>query len=352
MVRDFVSFKAAGTIMCETPGKLYDLSEQLKVQKALGVPQDFVPFPYPAVIAALFLPSRFLSIGSFFICMLLGNLLLLFATLWIAIRGLHLDTRSADTVFVVVSTAFPVYFNLVAGQLGFLWLLVYLLFITDLMRERPRAGIWVGILILKPTLFVLPAALLFWRRDWQALARAGIVSGALAALSFVLVGWKATQDYFILLRAMGTNAVALRNLPMMQNLRALADYLGLGDAGWIAGSSLVILGLAIVLRRQRLEKWSITAFLIGCVLIPPHMHVYDLVILLFVPALGFPTGAWHQRFYFLLGVLPVIEFVLRIPIPAAPAALFILFWYAVYRARAPLPEQRAQSEITEIPTIG
>ncbi len=344
--RDFVAFQAAGTILWDAPDKLYDQNEQLRVQYSLGLEDGFFPFPYPAVVALLFLPSRFLSVQAFFVVFLLCNLILLFTAMALVIRRLNLDAKGAETLLLVASTSFPVYFNLVAGQLGLLSLLFYLLFVSHLLKDRPTAGYWVGALAFKPTLLVIPAILLLWRRKWAALERAALVSGALALLSFVLVGWNGTRQHLLLLKAMGTDPLALGNVPVMPNLRALSHYLNLGDVGWMAGSALVILGLAVASRKERLEKWSITAFLLASVLVPPHLHVYDLAILLIAPALGFPTSNWYQRFYVLLGLLPLIVYApTGTAIPLTPAVFFVLFWFAVYRARR-RPERAGHGSVT------
>ena len=334
VVRDFISFQAAGTILWETPEKLYDLSEQLKVQRNLGLQGDeFVPFAYPPIVAVFFVPSRFLSLESFFVAMLVANLLLLFAVLLLAIRRLHLDTRQAETMLLVASTAFPVYFNLIAGQLGFVSQLFYVLFVSELLKEDSRkSGFWVGALSFKPTLMAIPLGILLWRRDWRNLMRAAVVTIAMTAAALPVVGWTGLRQQVRLMHAMGTSPVALKNLPAMQNLRAASHYVGLGDTGWILASALVVLGLALALRRRRWERWSISASLLAAVLIPPHLHAYDLVVLIILPALGFPTSNWHQRFYVALGLLPLVQFVFHRQFPATPLILFVLFWLCVYRS--------------------
>ncbi len=322
VIRDFVAFQAAGTILWETPDKLYDLNEQLNVQKQLGVRgEEFVPFPYPPVVALVFLPGKFLSVNAFFLAMLAGNLILFWCALLLTIRRLRLNTARADTLLLVASTAFPVYFNLIAGQLGFVSLLFYILFVSELMKEdSAKAGFWIGALAFKPTLMVIPAGMLLWRRDWRNLARAGVVCLATLVVAFPLVGWKGLKEQLAVMYSMGTNPVALKNLPAMQNLRALSHHVGLGDGGWIALSLLVVLGLLVALSGRRWDRWSVSALLLAAVLIPPHLHAYDLAVLIILPALGFPTSNWYQRFYVALGVLPLAQFALRWQVPAAPCA--------------------------------
>jgi len=345
VVRDFVAFQAAGKMIWDSPAKLYDLNEQLRVQRDLGVEDDFVPFTYTPAVAVLFTPARFLSVQVFFLVMLFGNLLLLFGGLLIAIKKLRLDNRRTDTLLLVASTAFPIYYNLIAGQLGLLSLLLYILLINELLKGRTgKAGFWVGALAFKPTLMLVPTGVLLWRRDWANVARAALVSAGFFLLALPLIGWKAYQEHLTVLRAMATNPVALKNLPAMQNLRALSHFLGLGDSGWIVASVLVIVGLGIALRRPHLEKWSICAFLIASVLIPPHLHAYNLAILIILPALGFPTSNWYQRLYVALGVLPLVFFALRWPIPATPLVLFALFWLSVYRSHRNRPLHAVEAE--------
>ncbi len=343
VIRDFVAFQAAGTMLWETPGKLYNLDEQLKVQRALGVTgEEFVPFPYPPVVALVFVPGRWLSVDAFFLAMLAGNLILLTCALLLAIRRLRLETARAETLLLVASTAFPVYFNLIAGQLGFVSLLLYILFLSELLKENSaKAGFWIGALAFKPTLMAIPAGMLLWRRDWRNLARAAIVCLATLLVALPLVGWNGLKQQLAVMYSMGTNPVALKNLPAMQNLRALSHYLGLGDGGWVALSMLVVVGLAVALRGRRWDRWSVSALLLAAVLVPPHLHAYDLAVLIILPALGFPTSNWYQRFYVVLGLLPLAHFALRAHLPVTPFSLFVLFWLCVYKSRQKLQEPTA-----------
>ena len=331
--RDFTGFYASARMLVECPHSLYDTQAQLEYQKALGIRQNFLPFPYPALVPLIFVPFTWVSLNTAYWLMLAVNLGLLFLGLAMMIRRYELKQDEAKTLLLVASTAFPIFTTLVAGQFAFVILLLIAMFFADLKKDRPSAGIWAGALVVKPSLLAVPLLILLLGWKKRALAAAGVTGAVIIGLSGMLVGWKGLGDQIALLMAMGRHPAALANVPFMHNLRALSHWLHFGDAGALILSGLVMASLCLIPRSRRSSPPFMIASLIAIALVSPHLHTYDLPILLPLVALGVPTGIWYQRAYVFVP-LGILLFTYRFgPVPLIPIVLLALFFVCVLRAR-------------------
>jgi hypothetical protein len=101
----------------------------------------------------------------------------------------------------------PLVLGLLLGQVE--GLLLYALYraYRAFVRERDfTAGLWIGLLCLKPQYALFLALVLALKRRWLAVAGVLAVAGAIAALSLVAIGWDGIQQY----RAMLVEATAFR----------------------------------------------------------------------------------------------------------------------------------------------
>jgi hypothetical protein len=333
VTRDFTGFYAAAKMAVECPHLLYDAQTQLKYQTALGLGPDYLPFPYPAIVPLMFVPFTCFSLSTAYWLALAVNVSLLFLCLLLMIREYELKREEAKLLLLVASTAFPIFTTLVAGQFAFFILLLIVMFFAGLKKNRVTAGIWAGALVVKPSLLVIPLLTLLLRRNTRALLAAGATAAGIIVLSGLVVGWQGLSDQAALLIAMGRDPAALANLQFMHNLRALAHWLGLGDVGALILSGLVILSLFTVPRPARSAPAFMIASLTATALVSPHLHTYDLPILLPLVAFGVPTGIWWQRACF-LGPLAILLLTYQLgAVPIIPVVLLTLFVLSVLKAR-------------------
>jgi hypothetical protein len=325
--RDYMAWYVAGDLLREHPASLYDPEAQAEQEHQLGVQDGFLPFVYPPFVALPFSALSLLPLRVFRDLILAGNLLLLFLCLHLVLKRYALDKRGKETVVLVASLAFPVYFNLIAGQLAFVSLLLFGLFICDFRAGKPAAGYWVGALSFKPTLMIVPLTVLVARRDWKAAGRAAAVSSGLLLFSLLLVGVNGLYANVGMMSAMRAKEV----MHSMQNLRALSHFAGGGEAGWIVLAVAVLMLTAYFAYKGPVDKWLAAVVLLAAVLVSPQLHVYDLSILLLLLGLGVPSGGWYQRFYVLVATLPIASIWLAFPI--TPLALVLLFSWVVWRWR-------------------
>ncbi len=277
---DFRCFYVAGLMMRSDRAHLYDMDRATEVQeRLLGSIRDegVMLFAYPALVAAVFVPFSLLPYPAAYLLLLGCNLFLLCMLIWTLAKGLSLDERQTSLLSATMLTAFPVYANLVVGQLAFISALLFALFVSDLVRQRDvRAGFWTGLLMFKPPMMLLPLMILAWRRSWKAVAAACSVAGALAALSVALAGWRGIQGQLAVWRVLGDKETLPVNQVKMQNLRSLAYAAGLGDAAWIAASCVVVAALWLAHRRGADTNWFLAAAALVPMLVLPHYHYYDL----------------------------------------------------------------------------
>jgi len=285
---DLMMFYGSALLLQQSPEELYDQEQQGTYQKAAtgldisGNDIDFLPYPYPALVAFAFRPLTLLTYKSAYILMILINFAVLGAALFQLSSALNLG-KDEDSVLVLCATAsLAVYAVLLQGQVSFFVLVFFVMTFLNLRKgNESAAGLWSGLLALKPT--CLPVWL-FWfviRRRWKALYYSLLMSAAIISLSFLLVGVEGVSGYIAMTEKM-TRGAFFTVLPTdMPTLRALTYYFGLGTVVWVAGCLAV---LAVLTLCGSGSDWEYCAVVIATILTAPHMHPQELVLLLIIVA--------------------------------------------------------------------
>ena len=286
---DFMMFYGSARLIETSPHQLYDIGPQGEAQKAatgLDISAndlDFLPYPYPAVVALTIVPLTLWGYKTAYAMMLLINFVLLGTTIWLLSERLNLDRASNELLVLCATASMSVYATLLQGQVSFFALLLVVLVVTNLRDgNNARAGIWAGFLAFKPTL--LPVWL-FWftiRRRWAALKCAAAVSGAIALMSILIVGVDGTRAYASLSQGMmrGDFRTVLPN--DMPTLRAVTYFLGFPDSVWIVAVAILLFVISKTMPSQDCEYCAV---IVASILGAPHMHPQDLVLLLVVVAM-------------------------------------------------------------------
>jgi hypothetical protein len=91
-----------------------------------------------------------------------------------------------------------------------------------------RAGVWLGLALVKPQFMLLAAAMLLGARRWQALAVLFAMGGVIAIGSAGILGWQIWWDYALFLLRVGDLLNLHGTVPTaMYNLRGIL-FLALG----------------------------------------------------------------------------------------------------------------------------
>jgi hypothetical protein len=347
---DFRSFWAATqAFLTIGPAAAYDMPTLNRIIQHLagygdgGMSLVAAPAPYPPPFFLIFAPFALIWPPLGFACWTALNL----ALAVIAIRPFLLTARSPWTVAVTAVLFFPLAFSLYAGQPSGILLFGLAQVYRSLQAEQElRAGLWLGVLLLKPQYAI--GLLLVWllKRRWQALAGAALAGAILAMLSLALIGISGLQTYRTLL----DNIAGFRSAPagiapnimiswrgfLLNVLPGLSDVQGV----WLtlALSALTLCNLPVIWRgpwRPR-DGCFANRFLITTavtLLAVYHSHIYGATLLLVPGALLSQGDAISARALSWLAVLaPYPLLLMSGSTPLVATSLTVLMVLAVIQA--------------------
>jgi len=193
---------------------------------------------------------------------------------------------------LLAGAAFPPFWQLVLhGQLSVLALAAVVGAWAALRRGAPGfAGLCLGLLAYKPSLFVPVLALLALSRSWWILATALTGGAAQLLATWPWVGATGIIDYLRLLAALLVSPDQIAAKPeQMHSLRAFWSLLIPWQIPALVAYGLTAMAIIAVAARawRRVSDPSLrfAVLSLATVLAAPHLYVYDLVILM-------PTWIW------------------------------------------------------------
>jgi glycosyl transferase family 87 len=276
---DFVSVWAAGQLVRDGhPAAAYDWTLHKAAENAaLGRPfATYYPWFYPppfllvaAVVATLpYVPA--------------------FAA-WIAITlpayALAIRAIIGHRIGLLMACAFPgVVMNAVAGQNGYVTAAL-IGGALHLMDRRPAvAGALIGLLTYKPHFGILFPLVLAASGRWRVFMSATLVTIAMAALSYAILGAETWEAYFRSLSVVSDVALTQEtHFKRIHSVFALVRALGGSDGvAWaLHGPVMAATALYVcLLWRSRVPfDLKAAALAVGSLLVTPYLFIYDLVIL-------------------------------------------------------------------------
>jgi hypothetical protein len=293
---DFLAFYTAGRIVNEIgPSKMYNLETQRELHRQIEPQTDRRPlwaYLNPPFVALLLGPLAKLSYQGAYSMMALINLVLLVGALSAATGGLRPDARLVCAMGTLASL--PAYYVFYNGQLTGLVMLLFALMLHDVRGHRDRrAGIWLAFLLIKPQLMIAPVLVLVWKRRWPILGAAAIVGAILTFISFLMIGRQGASEYLQIARLSISNDKRLAFLAeTMHNWRGFFLRAQLGE--WSAPATIFACGatLGVLLwiwrGRWRPAPGNLMALVIAALLVSPHCHYHDYVLMGLVLALFAP----------------------------------------------------------------
>src|SRR5579862_3343953 len=186
---DFVGYYTGGLILRSgNASKLYDLSEQARIQRQLFHRNDLLLDNHPPFEALWFAALAQLDYAKAYILWGAINIFL-----WVVFQHLLRPytpiPRNPYRYYLLCSLFVPLCVALLQGQTSVLLLLVFSLSFVCIKRgEDLKAGIFLGLGLLKFPV-VLPFALIcFLRSKWRMMAGFAAAASVLALLSLFAVG--------------------------------------------------------------------------------------------------------------------------------------------------------------------
>ena len=297
---DYVVFYTSGRFILEGRGsELYDVNavaayEHDLMGRAVGG-SGVLPYLNPPFVALLFAPFALLPLGLFSgvmftleVAMVVAGGQMLVRLVKPASGGLHF------LLWLFYLTSFSTLWLVLEQQLSMLLFFGWFGFASFQTRGKEGwSGATLALTLIKPHVAILPAAVLLWNRRWRALRSFSLMAAALVLVSIAIAGPGVLRDYprFLLesgrregvntstmfgwngllatLTGDATPSMALLG-PLTLATMAVAFFTWRGDAAGRPKQAHLTVGLALT----------------ASLLISPHLHMQDLVLLNLALAYG------------------------------------------------------------------
>jgi hypothetical protein len=298
-VSDFVHFYQCGAMTLSADrGRVYDAALQQAVTNELIAPEkitrpfyiQYVPFIFPLLAPLALMPIEIAYTVWFFLSVGVGT-----ACLFLLLRtnsALSNFDRALFAMYVLSSC--PGVIALKLGQSS--WFLLACFCCVYLWWQRSRdilAGCALALTTIKPQYIVLFVISLVSARRWKILAGFGLALCGLALLAVFTIGWQNVIYYpAILFHAETSTELAGVEAGGMISLRGVLSQF-LPQIMALPISIAVLLGGAVAAYRlwsnESKSNWAMALTVVLCLVVSPHTHIYDLLLLSVAAAVTLAT---------------------------------------------------------------
>lgn len=269
---DFVSFWAAGRLAADgLPAAAYHIVTHNQVQQTAARVIGINPFPYPPPFLFLAMPFAFKPFWlayAFWVCA--GSALFLFASRFWLPRSQAFTHPAAHV-------------NVLIGQTGLLTTSICLLGLAQLSRRPLLAGAILGLLILKPQIFLLVPVALVAAGEWKAIV-AAITSAAFVLVAGLAAFGLQTYDAFWTVLPLYTGLLQSGGWAWSElaSVFAFTRWLGLSNPIAIAVQLIVAMFAAVVVWKawRSDDPAKVPILAAGTLLVPPYLFNYDTLLLI------------------------------------------------------------------------
>jgi hypothetical protein len=317
---DFVQYYVAGKILNHYEAwRIYDLQLAVGLQHATVATMaqtQMLVFGHAPYVALLFRPFALLPYGWAYVAWLGFSAALYLAGLALVFRAARLTPDDRKTGYLLAGSSMPFLFETwIGGQLSVVVFFAWALFFYYRYKDRGfLAGMALALAVFKPTLIVLPAAMLFCGKRWRTLAGLATGTFAMALLSFQVVGWQGCQawvDTLLFDSRFAKNAVEVSHLAKSVDMNTFVHLL-LGGAPRLATVAFFLIFaagfVALAAAWWRLSRrssgnrpglgfsgedslWAAT--LCGTLVLSPYAPIYDAILV--VAAAALLAGSMEAR---------------------------------------------------------
>ena len=245
------------------------------------------------------------------------------------------DRSYRNLLFLIVAPA--VALNLVTGQNGFFTAVLIILALRHLDSRPVVAGIFLGLLTIKPQLGILfPVALMVSGR-WRCFLSAAATALVLALASLLVFGAGVWRDFFELGMAMQANILTHGKgilVTMMPTAFMNARLLGAPPwLAWLAQMPFSVLAVGAVIwtfAKRRDPVLSIAVLVTAGFVVTPYVYGYDMVVFgwliaMLRPRLTTTAGRSLALTVWALPLLTILLGLLHLPLSGPVLALFLLW---------------------------
>ena len=304
---DFVQFYVAGKILNQYAAwRIYDLQLAVGLQHstvATMAQTQMLVFGHAPYVAVLFRPFALLPYGWAYVAWLAFSAALYVGGLALLFRATRLTPSDRTTGYLLAASFMPVLFETwIGGQLSVVVFLAWALFFYCRSKDLGfLAGMALALAVFKPTLILLPAAMLLCGKRWRILAGLATGATAMGLLSFEVVGWqgcRAWVDTLLFDSRFAKDAVEVSHLAKSVDVNTFVHLL-LGGAPRLA-TVVFLLAFAAGLAALALSWWRWSrqsrtnrpsedalwaATLCGTLVLSPYAPIYDAIVMVAAVAL-------------------------------------------------------------------
>jgi len=301
---DYWAYWSAGRVARELGfSHIYDLNIIGQVQYQTitntNLPPDIlspilIPYLYLSFFVIPFYFLSFLDFPSSFWLWTVVNILALAFHLSLFMRDLS-KSRTLQSnqklLLMALLVSYPVYANLINGQIELLNVIFCGEFLRHAINKRPViSGLWLGGLLIKPQMLILVVLALFLMKNWKILQGFVISAVGILITSFCLSGVKGSLDLFKLWTDTDqlNSSFAPENMANWRMIGVNINTWTSSSQGWILTilGTLVTLALWISLIKKKpamlSSQWIavlLSIFSASC-LISWHSHIHTAMVLL------------------------------------------------------------------------
>lgn len=288
---DFVAYYSSGIISRTNVQDLYYLTTQFSVQKNISPTEflNFFPYLNPPFISYLIIPLTFISFHQAIYLWLFMNILIL----GLFLIGIFIYYKSYDwwiRIFIIISILFfnPVHVNIFSSQLSLIIALI-ILFAWFLYSKNKYvlSGFLLSLLIIKLQFIILPILVLLINKNKKWII--GLIIGVISLLliSFVPMGLPSLKTYIQYLISYGNG---LDNLIFNVNVYSVIyTIFGFNNifSQIIYFSFVIFISILVIYiwyfnfsKNSYANNMRWAALLISILLISPHTHPQDYILVL------------------------------------------------------------------------
>jgi Glycosyltransferase family 87 len=277
---DFLAFWSSAVLYLQDGiPALYDYAAQNALQQEHAVGPGVLLWYYPPTWLMVSLPFGLMPFP-------LAALLFAALSVLAAILLARLIRPEAGPAGLAATLGAPVIIAaLIQGQNGILVALLMTAGIIAVDRGRPwLSAILLAALLIKPHLAVLIPLALLATRNWSQIARTGLATLAIVALTAAIIG---PEGWRAFLAHLGDAELALRDPDLLvQNPSGFAFAILLDLPRWMAlflqgaSASVAVLAVLTIWRNSSNADLRLAALATGSAMISPYVFRYDLVLLL------------------------------------------------------------------------
>ena len=324
LLNDYMGYYSAGQIMNKVePSLVYDFNllkdYQADILRSCGSYE-----PGAEVISMVYLPV-FMAPFQLFALLDFSISTMLWIILNFTLLSLYLvffakkvfEKKLSLQVVILIFVSIPVFRNFIHGQVNLLLLISMGEFVRAIVSEKQfRAGLWLGLILIKPQMLILLLPFLLIQRKYKALVGFVVSSCIIVSASFLFGGIDGMVNFKNIIFESAKGG-ATSNYELMMNWRAVSYYVtqlagdGTGNAVLIGGSVLTA-AIPLVVFRKRLAVDSpmfmvaLLGVMAATTLVTYHAHTHSAMILIPLLLYLLLNGQLRERMFNLWFLAPSV----------------------------------------------